>query len=56
MVQVIMEHQQVGNGDCRAGSHPAKLIVCVYKGRQISEFKAIMGQSEFRSRSDGTYF
>jgi hypothetical protein len=33
----------LGSGDHRARSHPAKFIVCVYKGRQISEFKVSLG-------------
>ena len=28
----------LGNGNLRMGSQPAKFIVCAYKGRQISEF------------------
>ena len=41
----------MGNGDHRARSHPAKFIVCAYKGKQIPEFHVSLGQSYFRSRS-----
>lgn len=34
-------------------SHPAKFIVCAYKGRQIPEFKVVLGQSKSRSRLGG---
>jgi len=29
--------RDLGNGDCRARSHPTKFIVCAYKGKQIPE-------------------
>lgn len=37
-------------GDHRARCHPAKFLVYAYKDSQISEFKASLGQREFKSR------
>ena len=42
----------LGNDDCRR-SHPAKVFVYAYKGRQILEFRVGLGQSKIRPRCGG---
>lgn len=43
----------MGSSNLKARSHPAKFIVCAYKGRQIPKFKVSLEQNEFRPRCGG---